>query len=102
MLSSVTNKVRRSMFAVTVEPQTLQETDSLRGDIPRSRWVNRALKVYNASKKKEEGKEEEQNIGVSGSQEATNHRDPAATPITTSSEVAAKTNALLYKGGFRG
>jgi hypothetical protein len=92
-----TKKIRNGLFAATVEPQTLQETDSLRGDIPRSRWIERALKMYNATKKKEEGKEEEQNKGVRGSQEATNHREtPAATPTPT-----PKTDPLLYKGGFR-
>ncbi len=46
-------RIRHGLFAATVEPQTLQETDSLRGDIPRSRWVERALQRYNASVKGE-------------------------------------------------
>ena len=69
-------RIRHGLFTATIEPQTLMETDSLRGDIPRSRWVDRALKTYNASKKKEEQK------GVRGS-ESSNQVPTAPTPIPT-------------------
>ena len=39
---------REAMFGVTVRPQTLTEVDKLRGDIPRSRYVERALIMYNS------------------------------------------------------
>jgi hypothetical protein len=44
---------REAMFGVTVRPQTLTEVDQLRGDIPRSRYVERALIMYNSYMKKE-------------------------------------------------
>ena len=71
------------------------ETDSLRGDIPRSRWVDRALKMYNASVKPREGKNDKD--GVRGS-ESSNQVPSAPTPST---EVRTrKTNVFLNKGGF--
>jgi hypothetical protein len=36
-----------SATAVTVRSEILQETDKLRGEIPRSRWFERALIMYN-------------------------------------------------------
>ena len=84
-------RIRHGLFTATIEPQTLMETDSLRGDIPRSRWVDRALKTYNASKKKEEQK------GVRGS-ESSNQAPTAPTPSTE--VIARKTNAFLNKGGL--
>ena len=81
------------MFGVMIEPQTLMETDSLRGDIPRSRWVERALIMYNSSvKEKEEGQK-----GVRGS-ESSNQAPTAPTPSTE--VIARKTNAFLNKGGL--
>jgi hypothetical protein len=85
-------RIRHGLFTATIEPQTLMETDSLRGDIPRSRWVDRALKMYNASKKKEEQK------GVRGAR--TTNLTPTTPPTPTSTE-ARKTNIPLYNGGFR-
>ena len=76
---------RDGCFGVTVTPQIVRQTDQLRGDIPRSRWVERALIMYNASVK--EGKEEQD--GVRGPQ-ATNQVTPPA-PTPTPSEVAAQT-----------
>jgi hypothetical protein len=89
-----TKRIPRSdgMFGVMVQPQTLKETDSLRGDIPRSRWVERALVMYNASMKE---KEESQN-GVRGST-ASNQVPTAPTPASTE---AHKTNMPLYNGGL--
>jgi hypothetical protein len=34
-------------FGIKIKSQTINETDSLRGDIPRSRWIERALLMYN-------------------------------------------------------
>jgi len=45
---------REGMFGVVIQPKTLQETDKLRGDIPRSRWIERALILYNGSVKEQE------------------------------------------------
>lgn len=79
------------MFGIILKPQTSRETDSLRGDIPRSRWVERALMMYNASMK-----EESQN-GVRGS-ESSNQAPTAPTPSTE--VITRKTNAFLNKGGL--
>jgi hypothetical protein len=79
------------MFGVTVQPQTLEETDKLRRNIPRSRWIQRALVMYNARMK--EVKEESQS-GVRGS---ASNQVPTA-PATPSTEVVArKTNTLINK-----
>ncbi len=51
---------RDGCFGVTVTPQIVRQTDQLRGDIPRSRWVERALVMYNASMKEKEGEEEDE------------------------------------------
>lgn len=65
------------MFGVVVHSQTLKETDDLRGDIPRSRWIERALVMYNACMKEKE----EQNDGVRGPH-ASKQAAPAA-PTST-------------------
>jgi hypothetical protein len=56
---------RDGVFAATVTPQLLKETDSLRGDLPRSRWVERALIMYNASVKREAEKGGNMNVNFS-------------------------------------
>jgi hypothetical protein len=98
-IMSTAKRIPRSdgMFGVMIEPQTLMETDSLRGDIPRSKWVERALVMYNASVKPREGKNDKD--GVRGSQ-ATNQSSAPTTPTLTTSTEARKTNMPLYNGGF--
>ena len=89
---------RQGLFTATIKPQTLQETDTLRGDLPRSRWIERALKMYNASVK--EGKENSannNNNGVRGSESS--NQVPTSAPTPTSTE-ARKTNMPLYNGGL--
>ena len=93
------------MFGAAIAPQTLMETDRLRGDIPRSRWVERALIMYNSSVKKE-GKEnspsvdnEDNENGEWGSQ-ATNQSTPTA-PTPSTEVTTRKTATLLSNGGFR-
>jgi hypothetical protein len=66
---------RDGAFGVTVRPCIVQETDMLRGDIPRSRWVERALIMYNTSAKEKEGEEQK---GVKGTD--TNLAPTAPTP----------------------
>jgi hypothetical protein len=84
---------RDGCFGVTVTPQIVRETDQLRGDIPRSRWVERALRMYNTSVKEND----EEAKGVMGSQ-ATNP-SPAVTPTPTPEVVTPETNTFLRNGG---
>jgi hypothetical protein len=83
------------MFGVTVHPQTLKETDSLRGDVPRSRWVERALIMYNASMMKEgegENNNNDNNSGVRGSKVTSQ-----AVPTSTTNSSVTETNTLITK-----
>jgi hypothetical protein len=68
---------RDGAFGATITPELLEETDSLRRDLPRSRWVERALILYNARMKEEREKEES---GVRGSTSATNQVSRSTTP----------------------
>jgi hypothetical protein len=79
-----------------IQDQTLIETNSLRGDVPLSRWVGRALDMYNSSVRKTYGepltttttalasnsdnrKENVAGIGVSSSTSSDTNRLPPAT-----------------------
>ena len=58
-------------FGAAIHPRTLRETDNLRGDIPRSRWIERALIQYNESiRKGSSGGDEERNSTIATSQTA--------------------------------
>src|SRR3712207_1418891 len=100
MSTSVNNKRNRhGLFTATVRPQTLEETDRLRGDLPRSRWIERALRMYNASQKEEEGENNDNNdnnSGVRGS-ESSNKVVPTSTTRHFFSTVAQNTVLLISK-----
>ena len=48
-------------FGIRIDSQIAAETETLRGDIPRSRWMERALLVYNQLFKEKEGKRDIRN-----------------------------------------
>jgi hypothetical protein len=81
------------LTGISLTLKVMEETDRLRGDIPRSRWIERALTIYNACMK--EGKEVN---GVWGSQ-ATNQTSTPATPPTPEPVVVVpqKINTLFNK-----
>jgi hypothetical protein len=88
---------RDGCFGVTVKPQIVRETDQLRGDIPRSRWVERALVMYNTSVKGEnEGKEKEEDNqnGVKGGCSGPPNQLPTHKP-TPSTQVTRTANTIL-------
>jgi metal-responsive CopG/Arc/MetJ family transcriptional regulator len=49
-----TNLVMVGSFGAKINPQLLQEVDRVRGDIPRSRFISRALARYLDDIKKDE------------------------------------------------
>jgi hypothetical protein len=95
-MSQSNSKVKREgMFGAIIQPQTLMETDRLRGDVPRSKWIEHALKMYNASVK---NNNDNQN-GVKGLQATTLATPP--TPTTPRSTEALVTTKLTAKEVFR-
>ena len=90
---------RDGCFGVTVTHKTKIETDQLRGEIPRSRWVERALVMYNSSVKEGKGNStDNNNNGVRGPESS--NKVPTSAPTPTTSTEARKTNMPLYNGGF--
>jgi hypothetical protein len=71
---------RDGCFGITVPPQLKIETDQLRGEIPRSRWVEHALRMYNASVREEL---EESKDGVRGQFTKLSPTTPTPTSVST-------------------
>jgi hypothetical protein len=83
----------QGIFGAIIEPQTLKETDELRRDIPRSRWIERTLIMYNGYVKEELTQDD-----ARGSHEVTSQSSTTPTPVTPGPE---KPTPLLTSGGLR-